>query len=224
MHSIQELEHGLGAAFRSLIYANHTHGDQQQQEEEVEGVEVVVHVPYVLLKILSFLPLPDLYRMRGTSRLWRHLLSATHVWDALPMGSEARKSCPWILAVDPDRTFNVLHVHHHHDDDNKRARHRGHCTKKMQCDGHCGGGFGIIPSAFLISITRPPLLDQCAIDRAKISTLSGLKSSFEHGVIKHSSPRHDDGFRPDISVYSSVNPCTGSSSNSSSSSSVTKAL
>ena len=64
IHSIQELEHGLRAAFQSLIYSQHKSiaqgedkGDENENEDEVE---VEVHRPYVLLTILSFLLLPDL--------------------------------------------------------------------------------------------------------------------------------------------------------------------
>ena len=69
--------------------------------------------------------------------------------------------------------------------------------------GHCAKKMrsDIVHSVFAISI-KPASVD-CSTDQAKTK---------------------GDNFRLDISVYSSVNPCTGSSSNSSSSSSVTKAL
>ena len=120
MHSdgIQELEHGLAAAYRSLIYAKHSHGAQggekekEKEEEEGEGEVVVHHLPHVLLKILSYLPLPDLYRMSGVSRLWKELiLEDDRIWDAMPPDAEARKSSAWILVVDHYNKFNIVNVH-----------------------------------------------------------------------------------------------------------------
>ena len=182
MHSdgIQELEHGLAAAYRSLIYGKHRHvtqggGEKEEEEEEEEEGEVEVHLPHVLLKILSYLPLPDLCRMSEISRTWKELLADDRMWDALPPDAEARKSSPWILVVDRSHEFNIVHIH-----SNKLPAISVESPEKM-----CGA-----PYTYKICIQEPP---PPAREWPNIGP--SIRGYW-----------YDVGFSPDVFIYSSVNP------------------